>query len=520
MPYQFRLQDPDWFLKRKTVLFNSLHYCIFLPIVTLLYFAVPKKFKNPLLLSASYYFYMSWMPEYAVLILFSTITTYLSAYFLDWSDNVFWRKVSLGANIVVNLLILVAFKYYGFLADIVLFATDLLGTPVTMAASTLLLPVGISFYTFQSLGYSIDVYRKNLRHETNFFDYALFVSFFPQLVAGPIERAANLLPQFKNHAAFDYDRVVSGMRRILIGMMKKVVIADNLSIYVDAVYADIPGHGGLTCIVATLAFSLQIYCDFSGYSDIAVGSAKILGYNLMENFKSPYFSTSIREFWSRWHISLSTWFKDYLYIPLGGNRKGGWRKYINFLITFTVSGLWHGANITFVIWGFIHGLLRTGEALAADFGITAPKKAASPLYLTALKILATYTLVCMAWVFFRAETLADAFAVYEQIFTNMSASTFSPEMRAAVSKSLAVSISLIWRFMAFSTIAAIVILLVMEILAARGANECDAGAYLAARPMVQRWALYFIIAILAITSFSLQNTAYSGVQHQFIYFQF
>lgn len=343
------------------MLFNSIHYLFFFPVVMLLYFALPLRFRNGMLLIASYYFYMSWIPRYAVLILFSTASTYAAACLIDAMTSRRKRTAALAANIAVNLLILAVFKYSSFIVELTNAFLAGIGADANLAAPSLLLPVGISFYTFQSLGYSIDVYRRTIPHEKNFITYALFVSFFPQLVAGPIERATNLLPQFKEVMTFEHDRAVNGMRRILVGMFKKVVVADFIAEFVNGSYAHFDELAGITLLLATVLFAVQIYCDFSGYSDIAIGSAEVLGFRLCNNFRTPYFSSSIGEFWSRWHISLSTWFRDYVYIPLGGNRVTPSRRCLNTFITFAISGLWHGAGLNFIAWGTVHGLYRVAE---------------------------------------------------------------------------------------------------------------------------------------------------------------
>lgn len=313
--------------------------------------------------------------------------------------------------------ILVVFKYYNFFADLLMRVCSTVGITLLLPTSSLLLPVGISFYTFQALGYSIDVYRKNVPHEKNFFTYALFVSFFPQLVAGPIERSNQLLPQFHENHTFSPKRTEEGLRLILLGLFKKVVVADLAALYVDQVFIDLSRFSGLTVAAAVFLFTIQIYCDFSGYSDVARGSAWIFGFRLMENFNAPYFSTSITEFWSRWHISLSTWFRDYLYIPLGGNRKSFARKCVNLLIVFVVSGLWHGASLTFVVWGLLHGCFRVWEELW--------RKCVKPLDFRyqwcfslqrALKTVCCFLLVAFAWIFFRAESVMQGILAVKKLF--------------------------------------------------------------------------------------------------------
>ena len=338
------------------MLFNSLSYAIFLPLVFIIYWLLPNKYRWILLLIASYYFYMSWNAKYVFLIFITTFTSYLCAILTE--KNREHKKLILTITLIVCLGILFVFKYFNFFFESINY---LLGNKLHSISLNLLLPVGISFYTFQTLSYCIDVYRGDIKAEKHFGYYATFVSFFPQLVAGPIERPDNLLPQLRKEKEFDYNKAVYGLKLMTVGFFKKIVVADNLAYYVDMVYNDLSYYQGFALVLAAFFFTIQIYCDFSGYSDIAKGSAKLLNIDLMDNFKTPYFSTTIKEFWSRWHISLSSWFKDYVYIPLGGNRCSKLRHYFNLLATFLVSGLWHGANITFVIWGGIHGLLQILE---------------------------------------------------------------------------------------------------------------------------------------------------------------
>ena len=343
------------------MLFNSLEFCIFFPIIFTLYFACTHKISRNLvsqiiLLTASLFFYACWNPSYLALILISVAITYLSGIYMEKHEAK--KKLILTFSLVSNLAILFFFKYYNFLADSVHSACTFLGCEINIPNFNVLLPVGISFYTFQALGYSIDVYNGKISAEKNFITYALFVTFFPQLVAGPIERTKNLLDQFKIDYKIDYDRITSGLKLCAWGYFKKVVVADRLAIYVNGIYNNVDGATGSALVLATFFFAFQILCDFSGYSDIAIGVSRILGFKLMKNFNRPYFSKSIPEFWRRWHISLSTWFKDYLYIPMGGNRCGAARRYFNLFTTFFVSGIWHGAAWTYIIWGTLHGVYQ------------------------------------------------------------------------------------------------------------------------------------------------------------------
>lgn len=342
------------------MLFHSIEFFIFFPIIVILYLflvrAIKKNWINQLfLLAASLYFYACWEPKYLLLILTSVFITWISGILMTDKPQLY-KKIVLFISLLSNLGILFFFKYYNFFADTINILYTKLHIHSQIPAFNVLLPVGISFYTFQALGYSIDVYRGTVKAERNIITYALFVTFFPQLVAGPIERTEHLLPQLKVNHDFDYDRVTKGLKLALWGMFKKIVIADQLAIYVDKVYSSPTEYQSTALILATVFFAFQILCDFSGYSDIAIGCAKILGFSLNKNFDSPYLARNMADFWKRWHISLSTWFRDYLYIPLGGNRCSPIRHYLNLLITFLLSGLWHGASITFIFWGLIHSL--------------------------------------------------------------------------------------------------------------------------------------------------------------------
>lgn len=358
------------------MLFNSISFLLFFPIVCILYYLIPKKdfrYRNILLLAASYYFYMNWEPVYALLLLSSTFITYTAGLGISSCKSQSTKKFFLIGSVVLNLLILFFFKYYNFIADNINLFVQSSGFGIVIPEFKVLLPVGISFYTFQALGYSIDVYKGQTEAEHNFITYALFVSFFPQLVAGPIERSNNLLPQFNKPHDFNYNSAMEGVHLMVWGFFLKLMIADRCGIYVDTIFNNLSNYNGGSYLLASLLFPFQIYGDFAGYSLIAIGTARILGYKLMMNFKRPYFSLSIGEFWHRWHISLSTWFKDYLYIPLGGNRCNKARQYFNLFVTFLVSGIWHGANWTYMIWGGYHGLLLCMEKYLG-IGKTTPNR--------------------------------------------------------------------------------------------------------------------------------------------------
>lgn len=396
------------------MLFNSIQFLLFFFVVCIVYYILQgNKARNLFLLVASYYFYMNWEPIYAVLILLSTIITYVCGLLVEKSNDKH-RTIYLVVSLLLNLGILFIFKYYDFINSSVTFLLSQWGLKWDVPNLHLLLPVGISFYTFQAIGYSIDVYRGTIPAERNFFTYALFVSFFPQLVAGPIERAKNLLPQFHTEHSLKYNNVSEGVKQMIWGFFMKLCIADIISEYVDAVYNNIVNHGGLSIILATLFFTIQIYCDFSGYSNIAIGAARVMGFKLMDNFRQPYLSHSLKEFWKRWHISLSTWFMDYVYIPLGGNRVKYSRHLLNLFITFLVSGIWHGANWTFLIWGAIHGIFISIENVWNRFIKLPPPQQQS---MKPINTITSFIIVAFAWLFFRANNLYDAIIAIQKMFT-------------------------------------------------------------------------------------------------------
>ena len=385
------------------MLFNSIEFLLFFPIVVMLYFAIPHRYRWVLLLAASYIFYMFWKPEYIILIIFSTLVDYYAGLMMDRHEDKKRRKKYLLLSLLVNLGLLFLFKYFNFFnAELGRLYSIVSHQDYSIGSLRILLPMGISFYTFQTLSYSIDVYRGKRKAEKHFGYFALYVTFFPQLVAGPIERSDRLLPQLREKHAFSYDNLMDGILRMCWGFFKKIVIADRVAALVNIIYGNLYDYNGIYLIIATIGFAIQIYCDFSGYSDIAIGAARIMGIDLMENFKMPYFSKSINEFWTRWHISLSTWFKDYLYIPLGGNRtKTKAQYYRNIMIVFLVSGFWHGAEWTFLIWGFLHGAVQIMERVFKN------EKLSNIVPGFAKQVL-TLLFVCFAWIFFRADNISDA----------------------------------------------------------------------------------------------------------------
>jgi Predicted membrane protein involved in D-alanine export len=408
------------------LLFNSGKYVIFLPIVVLLYYLFPVRVKKYWLLAASYYFYMCWNAKYALLIIASTFITYLSGLGLARVNEAACgqarrdrrKKWIVALSFVSNLGILFYFKYFNFALDLLQSALARIHIQLSVPAFDILLPVGISFYTFQALSYTMDVYREKIGAERDFFTYALFVSFFPQLVAGPIERSGNLLGQLKVAHRFEYDNLREGLLIILWGFFLKLVIADRLALYIDAVYGARWLYPGCYLALASILFPIQVYCDFYGYSTIAMGSAKLLGIELMENFRSPFLSATIADFWRNWHVSLTSWFKDYLYIPLGGSRKGKFRKQFNRMVVFLVSGLWHGANLTYVVWGGLNGVYQVVGELLMPLRLKLSKLLhidRESLGVKLVQIPVTFLLFAFSMIFFRSSSVGEGLAVIGSI---------------------------------------------------------------------------------------------------------
>ena len=410
------------------MLFNSLEYFIFLPTVFLFYWFIKDnklKKQNLLILISSYAFYAWWDWRFLSLIFISTLIDYFTGLRIDYSKSYKVKKLYLCLSIIINLSLLGFFKYYNFFINSWVELLSSLGyEQKSLWTINVILPVGISFYTFQTISYSLDIYYKKLKPTKDFIAFAAFVSFFPQLIAGPIERASNLLPQLLKKRVFIYRRAVEGLRLILWGLFKKVVIADSLAWRVDNIFNNFQNLDGGVLLLGLIYFSFQIYCDFSGYSDIAIGTAKLFGIELMSNFKFPYFSRNISEFWGRWHISLSSWFRDYLYIPLGGSRIGTWISIRNIMIIFILSGLWHGANWTFIVWGLVHSLYYIPIFLKRTYYDNNKKKIYKNYYYKLInnffQIIATFLLVTITWVFFRSNNLSESFQYLKIMFTAFS----------------------------------------------------------------------------------------------------
>jgi alginate O-acetyltransferase complex protein AlgI len=485
------------------VLFNSFTFLVFFPVVAAIYFALPHRWRWAWLLAASCYFYMAFIPVYILILFFTIAIDYVAGIMIESAEGR-KRKLYLTASIVANVGVLAVFKYFNFLNANARAIAEVFHFPYDIRSLNFILPIGLSFHTFQAMSYTIEVYRGRQKAERHVGIYALYVMFFPQLVAGPIERPQNLLHQFYEEHFFEYERVANGIRRMAIGLFMKVVIADRLSRYVNAVYSDVSSYTGLTLIIATVFFAFQIYCDFAGYSMMAIGAAEVMGFKLMNNFDRPYLSRSISEFWSRWHISLSTWFRDYVYIPLGGNRVARGRWYYNLFMTFVLSGLWHGASWTFVIWGALNGFYLIFALVTKDVRsrITrATGLASAPRVHAVIKVLVTFTLSCIAWVFFRAPGIHAALHVFHGSLAMPRSAQLVPLSLRGVG---------ITKFEFLYAVALIVGLVVVEVASTR----TDLIRKFLAQPVWVRWPSYYV-ACMAIWILGV-----SGAARAFIYFQF
>lgn len=502
------------------MLFHSLDFLIFFPIVVLLYYLIPNRFRYLWLLGASYFFYMSWNPQYALLMLITTLSTWGSALFLEAARPGSGRRAGAGRNwcmagcVIVNLGILFFFKYYFFAAESITKIFSFFHVSVHMPVFDIILPVGISFYTFQALGYCFDVFRREIPAEKNFLRYALFLSFFPQLVAGPIERSKNLIHQLYKPHIFDPEQVKDGLLLMGWGFFQKLVIADRIAILVTNVYNNYPSLSGAQITLATVLFAFQIYCDFGGYSDIAVGAARVMGFTLTKNFRSPYFAVTVSEFWRSWHISLTSWFRDYVYIPLGGNRCGRWKKYRNIIFTFTVSGLWHGAGWNYVVWGMLNGLYQVAGDLTRPFRTRLTEK----LHIRTdcgshrlLQGLATFLLVDLSWLFFRSGGLVHALRMFRRCISYPDPfSLFSPDTLSGINTA-ALGLS---EKNFFVMLIGLVILMLVDY---RKKKNVNIKAALARQNLWFRWLVYLGL-VFVILIFGIYGPEYDA--STFLYFQF
>ena len=496
------------------MLFNSIHFLIFFPAVVLLYYVLPHKLRWVWLLIVSYFFYMAWNPRYALLLAASTIITYLSGLLIGRSNKLeddkkrgFRRKLWVAMSFILNLAILVFFKYFDFAVENMNRVLSFAGIRALSPAFDVMLPVGISFYTFQALTYTMDVYRGECAVEKNPAKYALFVSFFPLLISGPIERSKNLLAQVREKHSFNYGNAKNGLIRMAWGYFQKAVIADRIAVLVNQVFDNYQQYAGFYIVVAAVLFAVQLYCDFSAYSDIAIGAAQVTGFRVTENFRQPYFAKSVQEFWRRWHISLSTWFRDYLYIPLGGGRCSKLKKYRNVMITFLVSGLWHGASWSFIIWGGLHGIFQIAGDLLKDIKgkiYARIKIKTEPLSFKLGRVVITFILVDFAWIFFRATGITAALGTVKNMFSEFNPWIFFDgslyELGLNGGEFLTAG-------------AAMVILFAVDCIR----RKRDILRSLSAQNAVFRWAIYFAL-VISIIIFGVYGNDY--VQTQFIYFQF
>ncbi len=488
------------------MLFNSISFLLFFIIVTTFYFVLPLRAGRYMLLLASCYFYMVFVPKYIIILAITITVDYFVGVGLE-KISVKYKKTLLIVSIISNIGFLFVFKYFNFFNTNISYIAELINWNYPIGSLEIILPIGLSFHTFQSLSYIIEVYRNKQKAEQNFGIFALYVMFYPQLVAGPIERPQNMLHQFHKKYKFDLYRVADGLKLMLWGMFKKVVIADRLAIFVNEVYNNPNNYHGLPVLIATVFFAFQIYCDFSGYSDIARGSAKVMGFELMVNFDKPYLSKSISEFWKRWHISLSSWFKDYVYIPLGGNRVNKMKLYRNLFITFLLSGLWHGANWTYVIWGGLNGLylifsqvtISSRKRIVEFFKINRLPKAHN-----IFKVACTFVLTTFAWIFFRANSFSDAVQIFISLFSGWNRGELSSSVSRVLSHTPELSkVSFLVAFVLISFLMLIEIIQTKVIINKKLDEKLSYGS----------WTIYIlgIFAIIILGQFT---------KLQFIYFQF
>lgn len=488
----------------KFMIFNSLTFAVFLPIVFLLYWATLHKYRWMFLLVASYYFYMSGDVKYVLLLALITFLSYFCGIQIEKVQSQKAKKAYMWLGVIVSLASLIFFKYFEFTLDTIVRIAHAVSIPMDEFTLNIMMPLGISFYTFKAVSYVVDVYRGKEQAEHHFGYYAAFLSYFPDVISGPIDRAGILLPQLKAEKQFCYEDGVYALRLMLLGFAKKLLLADALTKYVDMIFNEVTHYSGFTLVFASFLFTIQIYCDFSGYSDIAVGVSKLFGIDLMQNFRSPYFAKSIKEFWGRWHISLSTWFRDYVYIPLGGNRVSKPRRAFNLMVTFLVSGLWHGANYTYILWGGIHGLYQVIENIFRDMagskrqGKETKQTGAGNVIKGILQTIVTFVLVDFAWIFFRSNGLNGALYFVTHMFSDLSIGKAMLDMNMSMFNLIKIG-------------GFIVVLAIYDYVS----QKIDLLKEMDRLPAIIRWGLYLGI-VLVMVVLKIHN----GTSQQFIYFQF
>ena len=485
------------------MLFNSIPFFIFFPIVIMLYFLIPHKFRYIWLLIVSYYYYMFLNPKYVVFLIFSTLVTYFGGIIIQKLSTPTKKKLAVALSVLLNLSMLLFFKYSNFISEIFSTIGSVFGLSIAKTEFNLILPVGISFYTFQSLSYIIDSYRNEVKIEKNIFKYALFVSFFPNILAGPIERSKNLIKQFDERHDFDYARVRDGLLLMLWGYFQKVVITARLSILTDMVYGDIHSYNGTVLVIATVCYGLEIYCDFASYSSIAIGAAKVMGFELMTNFKQPFFSRSTSEFWRRWHISLNTWFRDYLYIPMGGSRVPKWRKYFNLMIVFLASGLWHGPSLTYILWGAANALFQ----IVGDLLKPIRQRICTWIHYDfsnwigqLVKIAFTFFLFHVSLVFFCANSVTEAFTIFNKMLTEVNLQVLFDGTLYNLGLG-------VMNF--YLLLLSLVFLLIIDLIK----EYKDALQFLSNRHWILRWSFYYVLITATLLSCNLST-------QEFLYMNF
>lgn len=497
------------------MLFNSVPFIIFLPIAVILYYAVPQKFQKIYLLAVNYYFYACFDLRAVPFLVAATLTSFFAAKAIEKREDTKARKAALLIALAVNIGMLMVFKYFNFFAESIVAVANMLGAKIVFKKFSIIAVTGISFYTFMSVGYVVDVYRKKIKAEKDMLVYSLFISFFPHVLAGPISRAGSLIPQLRTSRTFCYSSVTKGLQLMAIGFFKKIAVADVIAMFITAVFSDIPSYSGLMLILTAFAYSIQLYADFSGYSDIARGCAKVLGFDIVDNFNTPFLSTSIQEFWKRWHISLSSWFMEYIYFSLGGNRKGEVRKYINLAIVFMVSGLWHGSAWTFVIWGALHAVYIIAENIIRKYKPADKNPKGIRFW---CRVMWVFVLFTFGQIFFRANTVGDAFYYVAHLFSGLSPAVLVSDIFQAVGAGFDRTPLLICAYIAYCVlvVAITVFMDLYRYFALKG--QCLTTAFTTMKQPFRLFCYYVLVGLI-MAGFIMQNGGY-GAAASFIYANF